>query len=69
MRKHIDDNPSDKRPVGQKSIYTFERPSSTKVEKDSNINTFSISSSSASDNQTLIAHSQKKEIRHLLLKV
>ena len=50
MQKHLNENVADKRSTGQKSIYTFARFSSNKVEKDSNINTFSIPSSSATDN-------------------
>ena len=60
LQKHPDENDYDKR-CGQKSIHTFVRPSLNKIEKDSNNNTSLISSSAASDNQTLIAYFTETE--------
>ena len=61
MRKLPHENASDKRSAGPKSMCTFARFSLNKVQKVSNINTSSMPSSSASDNQTIIANFTETE--------
>lgn len=52
LRKHPDENASDKRSAGQKSIFSFAKPSLIGVEKDSTKNIPSVSALSTSEDET-----------------